>query len=209
MQTLLWYDYETFTARKPYRIAQFACVRTDLDLNPVEDPVDIFCSPTPDYLPDPDACLIHGITPQYCLENGLSEFEFAKTIHAELSRPNTCSVGFNAMNFDHEVSNYLFYRTLIDPYKWFWDNDNTKWDIIDLARACYALRPEGVNWPMKEDGGPSFRLGDLCGANEISFELCISKNRAIFFVVFKHLSRNMLNSSYYFFLKPQLLKKII
>lgn len=167
MQTLLWYDYETFTARKPYRIAQFACVRTDLDLNPVEDPVDIFCSPTPDYLPDPDACLIHGITPQYCLENGLSEFEFAKTIHAELSRPNTCSVGFNAMNFDHEVSNYLFYRTLFDPYKWFWDNDNTKWDIIDLARAFYALRPDGVKWPMKEGGGPSFRLGDLCEANEI------------------------------------------
>ncbi len=167
MRTFFWYDYETFTTKKPYRIAQFAGIRTDENLQPVEDPVNMYCRPTMDYLPDPDACLIHGITPQFCQQHGVSEFEFAKIIHSELSRADTCNAGFNAMSFDHEVSNFLFYRTLIDPYKWFWDKGNSKWDIIDLARACYALRPDGIEWPLREDGAPSFGLGDLCEANRI------------------------------------------
>ena len=60
MRTFFWYDYETFTTKKPYRIAQFAGIRTDENLQPVEDPVNMYCRPTMDYLPDPDACLRDG-----------------------------------------------------------------------------------------------------------------------------------------------------
>lgn len=34
-------------------------------------------------------------------------------------------------------------------------------------RACYALRPEGINWPENDDGLPSFRLEHLTKANGI------------------------------------------
>jgi len=34
----------------------------------------------------------------------------------------------------------------------------------------HALRPEGINWPKKEDGRPSFRLEDLTAANNIAHE---------------------------------------
>ncbi|MDX1459313.1 MAG: exodeoxyribonuclease I, partial [Marinobacter sp.] len=34
----------------------------------------------------------------------------------------------------------------------------------------YALRPEGINWPRKEDGSPSFRLEELTVANGITHE---------------------------------------
>ena len=45
-----------------------------------------------------------------------------------------------------------------------WDGCS-RWDIIDLARMTGALRPEGIRWPSKPDGNPSFRLADLAAAN--------------------------------------------
>ena len=35
-------------------------------------------------------------------------------------------------------------------------NGNSRWDLLDLVRACYALRPEGINWAYDDDGMPSF-----------------------------------------------------
>ena len=45
-----------------------------------------------------------------------------------------------------------------------------RWDIIDVARACYALRPEGINWPERDDGTPSFKLESLTAANNIGHD---------------------------------------
>ena len=92
--TFLWHDYETFgTDARKDRPAQFAAIRTDADLNPIGEPINILCQPAPDYLPDPGSCLITGITPQQCLENGLPEWQFARRIHDELSQPGTIGVG--------------------------------------------------------------------------------------------------------------------
>ncbi len=35
---------------------------------------------------------------------------------------------------------------------------------------CYALRPDGIEWPLHEPGRPSFRLEDLSAANNIRHE---------------------------------------
>ena len=48
-----------------------------------------------------------------------------------------------------------------------WKDGNSRWDIIDLARMCYALRPQGLNWPS-EAGKPSFKLVDLTAANKVA-----------------------------------------
>lgn len=39
-----------------------------------------------------------------------------------------------------------------------------------MVRACYALRPEGINWAYDDDGMPSFRLEKLTKANGIEHE---------------------------------------
>jgi len=39
-----------------------------------------------------------------------------------------------------------------------------------MERLCYALRPEGIEWPLNEDGSPSFRLELLTAANNLSHE---------------------------------------
>ena len=45
------------------RPAQFAGVRTDMDFNIIEEPLVIYCAPADDYLPEPEAVMITGITP--------------------------------------------------------------------------------------------------------------------------------------------------
>jgi exodeoxyribonuclease-1 len=120
-----------------------------------------------DYLPHPAACLVTGITPQKSLRQGMLESDFAQKVFAHMSVPNTCSLGYNSMRFDDEVTRFLFYRNFLDPYAREWQNGNSRWDLIDVARACYALRPDGISWPSNEEGAPSFKLENLTAANNI------------------------------------------
>ncbi|MGF1736804.1 exodeoxyribonuclease I [Photobacterium satsumensis] len=166
--TLFWLDYETFGANPALdRPCQFAGVRTDMDMNIIGEPLVIYCKPPVDYLPSPEACLITGITPQEAHEKGLSEPEFIAQIHKELSKPNTCVIGYNNVRFDDEVTRYTLYRNFYDPYAWSWQNGNSRWDLLDIMRTCYALRPDGLSWPTNEDGQPSFKLENLSVANGI------------------------------------------
>lgn len=169
--TFYFHDYETFGINPALdRPAQFAGVRTDSDFNIIEEPLVIYCQIAQDYLPDPEAVLITGITPQKTNQNGICEAEFTKLIHQEFSRPNTCILGYNNIRFDDEVTRNILYRNFYDPYAYSWRNGNSRWDLLDVVRACYALRPEGINWPTNVSGFPSFRLEDLTKANHIEHE---------------------------------------
>jgi exodeoxyribonuclease-1 len=169
--SFLWHDYETFGAQPMAdRPAQFAAQRTDADLKPLGDPVVWYCSPADDVLPHPAACLITGITPQEARRKGVVETEFAENILSEMMQPGTCSAGYNSIRFDDVFTRNLLYRNLRDPYAREYKNNNSRWDLIDLARMCYALRPDGIQWPMHEPGKPSFRLEDLSAANGIAHE---------------------------------------
>lgn len=166
--TFYWHDYETWGADpRRDRACQFAGLRTDTDLNEVGDPLTLFCRPATDLLPQPDACLLTGITPQLAAREGLVEAEFATKIHAALSAPGTCGVGYNSMRFDDEVTRHLLYRNLYDPYAREWRTGNSRWDLIDTLRLTHALRPEGLEWPIREDGIVSFKLEHLTAANGI------------------------------------------
>ncbi|OGT88660.1 MAG: exodeoxyribonuclease I [Gammaproteobacteria bacterium RIFOXYA12_FULL_61_12] len=167
-QTFFWHDYETWGADpKRDRAVQFAGVRTDAELNIVGEPVSIFCRPADDMLPQPEACLITGITPQQALREGLAEAEFFARIQFELGQPGTCGVGYNSLRFDDEFTRYGLYRNFFDPYAREWKGGNGRWDIIDMVRLTRALRPEGIEWPTREDGSTSFRLEELTAANGI------------------------------------------
>ncbi|MCT8173275.1 exodeoxyribonuclease I [Variovorax sp. CY25R-8] len=170
-QTFLWHDYETFGAvPRRDRPSQFAAIRTDAALNEIGEPLMIYCKPAPDYLPSPEATLITGITPQLCLERGLPEHEFAARIERAFSQPGTIGVGYNTIRFDDEVTRFLFWRNLIDPYAREWQNECGRWDLLDVVRLTYALRPDGIQWPKKEDGSASFKLEDLAKANGLLHE---------------------------------------
>uniref|UniRef100_UPI0040563CA5 exodeoxyribonuclease I n=1 Tax=Candidatus Electrothrix sp. TaxID=2170559 RepID=UPI0040563CA5 len=166
--TLLWHDYETWGADpRQDRPAQFAALRTDTELEEVGEPITLYCRPADDFLPHPEAVMLTGISPQKAAAKGLNEASFFRKINAVFSQPGTCGVGYNSIRFDDEVTRFGFYRNFIDPYAREWQNGNSRWDIIDLVRMAYALRPEDIHWPQKEDGRVSFKLEALTAANGI------------------------------------------
>jgi exodeoxyribonuclease-1 len=168
MKTFFWYDYETFgLSPKTQRIAQFAGIRTDEDLNIIDEHM-FYCKPTYDSLPSPEACSITGITPQICEKNGLIEKIFISKINNEFSVPDTCIVGYNSINFDDEFTRYTLFRNFIDPYAWHWQNGNSRWDILDVVRFCYALKKDNsLKWSYDENIKPIFKLDKLAPANNI------------------------------------------
>jgi exodeoxyribonuclease I len=178
--TFLWHDYETFgISPRTDRPSQFAAVRTDAELNEIGEPIMLYCRPANDYLPDPASCLITGITPQLCLERGVPEHVFAAEIERAFAQPDTIGVGYNTIRFDDEFTRFLLWRNLIDPYGREWQNGCGRWDLLDVVRMAYALRPDGIQWPTKPDERrpneagarrPSFKLEDLTRANGLTHE---------------------------------------
>ncbi|CDF86014.1 Exodeoxyribonuclease I [Pseudomonas knackmussii B13] len=166
--SIFWYDYET-TGIDPRRDRplQVAGIRTDEALNEIEAPLNFYCRPSDDILPHPAACLITGITPQRLEAEGLGEAEFMTRLHAELARPGTCVAGYNTLRFDDEVTRYSLYRNFFDPYAREWQGGNSRWDLIDLVRTTFALRPEGIEWPRNEEGVVTLKLERLTQANGI------------------------------------------
>jgi exodeoxyribonuclease-1 len=171
MKTMYWHDYETWgEIPSQDRPSQFAGLRTDEDLNIIGAPLVLYCQPSSDIVPKPEACLVTGITPQKALSDGVPEPEFIAAIHAELSAPETCGVGYNTLRFDDEVTRYSLYRNFYDPYEREWKAGNSRWDIIDMVRLTRTVRPEGIEWPDHEDGRPSFKLEHLTKANGLAHE---------------------------------------
>jgi exodeoxyribonuclease-1 len=167
-QSFYWHDYETFGVDpKRDRAVQFAGIRTDFDFNVIGEPLVIYCKPTDDMLPQPEACVVTGITPQLAMEKGICEAEFIAAIHHEMSKQATCTLGYNNLRFDDEVTRNLLYRNFYDSYAREWQRGNSRWDLIDLIRTMYALRPEGIKWPVNEEGKVSLKLDQLTIENGI------------------------------------------
>src|SRR5687768_12877087 len=164
--SFLFYDLETFGSDpRRTRIAQFAAIRTDTDLNETDEPISLFVRPADDLLPSPVATLITGISPQHALRDGVNEAEAFARIVEEMARPETCTLGYNSLRFDDEFVRHGLFRNFHDPYEREWRGGNCRWDLLDVMRLYHALRPEGIQWPLREDGATSFRLEHLATAN--------------------------------------------
>lgn len=169
--SFFFYDLETsgFSPRSA-RIMQFAGQRTDMNLRPIGEPINVLIKITPDVLPEPDAALVTGITPQATLADGVTEAEFLKYFYDEIVTPDTLFLGYNSVRFDDEFMRFLHYRNFYDPYRWHWDEGCSRWDLLDVVRMTRALRPEGIKWPVDSTGAPSNKLELLTSINEIDHQ---------------------------------------
>jgi exodeoxyribonuclease-1 len=169
--SFFFYDLETSGfSPKEARIMQFAGQRTDLELKPIGEPVNHLLKLTNDILPDPDAVLVTGITPQATQTDGLTEREFLELFETTVGLPDTIYVGFNNIRFDDEFMRFLHYRNFYDPYEWQWQMNRSRWDLLDVVRMTRALRPVGIKWPFASDGSPSNRLELLSSLNGLDHE---------------------------------------
>ena len=171
MKTFFFYDLETSGLNpREDRIMQFAGQRTDMDLKPVGEPVNILVKMTDDALPSPGAINVTKITPQQTLMDGVSEAEFCKYIIEEIFVPDTVAVGYNTVRFDDEFMRAILWRNFYDPYEWEWKDGRSRWDMLDVVRLTRALRPEGIEWPFTDEGKPTNRLELITKLNGLSHE---------------------------------------
>src|SRR5437868_11761308 len=164
--TFYFFDVETsgFNPRDD-RIMQFAGQRTDMDLQPIGEPDNILVKITADVLPQPDAVLVHGITPQKTLAEGITEAELAKYLTSQVFTKDTIAIGYNNIRFDNDFIRFTFWRNFTDAYEWCWKDGCSTWDLLDVVRMTRALRPEGIIWPFAPDGKPSNKLEYLSSIN--------------------------------------------
>ncbi len=167
-KSFFFYDLET-SGVSPYssRIMQFAGQRTDMNLKPIGQAYNYYIKLTEDILPEPDAILLTGITPQKTLAEGMSEAEFFRIFYNEIFTPDTIFVGFNSVRFDDEFMRFGMYRNFYDAYEWQWKDGTSRWDVLDLVRITRALRPDGIKWPFASDGKASNRLELLSSLNKL------------------------------------------
>ncbi len=167
-QTFFFYDLETSgLSGRDDRIMQFAGIRTDMDLQPIGEPVNVLVALNDDTLPSPDALMVTGITPQQTVADGYSEAQFAQLLIDDIFTEDTIVVGFNNIRFDDEFIRHLFWRTFRDPYEWAWRDGRSRWDILDVVRMTRALRPDGIVWPVDSEGKATNRLELLAKENKI------------------------------------------
>lgn len=170
-KTFFFYDLETSGLRpREDRIMQFAGQRTDMELNPIGEPVNVLVKMTNDALPSPGAIGVTKITPQQTLMEGYSEPEFCRMVMEEIFVPNTIAVGYNTVRFDDEFMRAILWRNFYDSYEWEWKDGRSRWDLLDVVRMTRALRPEGINWPTTDDGRATNRLELLTKLNGLSHE---------------------------------------
>lgn len=166
-----FYDLETSGLNpRTDRIMQFAGQRTDLDFHPLGEPQNILVKLAEDTLPSPSAIMVTGITPQATLADGMSEREFCQYITEEIATPGTTIVGYNSVRFDDEFMRHTLWRNFYDPYEWQWQDGRSRWDLLDIVRLTRALRPEGIKWPVTEDGYSTNRLELITKLNGIEHE---------------------------------------
>lgn len=169
-RSFFWYDLETSGLNsREQRIMQFAGQRTDMDLNLVGEPVNVLIKLGEDILPDPDAILVTGITPQATLQDGVTEVEFLKLFFEQVAIPDTIFVGYNTVRFDDEFMRFLMYRNFYDAYEWQWQDGRSRWDLLDVVRMTRALRPEGIKWPVV-DGRATNRLELITKLNGVDHD---------------------------------------
>jgi exodeoxyribonuclease I len=63
-------------------------------------------------------------------------------------------VGYNSIRFDDEVTRFLFWRNLIDPYAREWQNQCGRWDLLDVVRCAGRCGPRASNGRATRTAAP-------------------------------------------------------
>lgn len=146
---------------------QAAMIHTDSDLNTLDE-LSMRCRLPAHVVPSPKALLVTGLRPEQLEQAPLSSTELLATIAKMLSHwaPATV-IGYNTLAYDEEILRHGFFTHLLPAYAT-QAPGMRRADLLTMARAVAMLEPEAISVPMNAAGKPSFRLGDICRANNIA-----------------------------------------
>jgi exodeoxyribonuclease-1 len=169
-----WYDFETSSANASTQALQFASVTTDANLNVIEhSETNLLSVPRRDIIPAPIAFMIHMLDIDHLKEQGLAERDLIAAIQRKfLYAENSQICGYNTMKFDDTVLRHSLYRNSMPAYDHEFRGNNSRFDAFKLVQFVYAMRPELLVFPKKDDGteNDSLKLEALSKANGIVHE---------------------------------------
>ena len=171
-QSVVVYDLETSGPTPSCdRIVQFAAVRATPNLSEIIESANFLVKLDPCVVPDPTALVIGQLTPQRLDAEGVPEAQAMETIRKFMGKSDTLRCGYNNIAFDDEFLRYGMWRNLLDPYDTEWTDGNCRMDVQTLCRAAGVLAPNIIpEWPTKEDGVRTYKLGLLMDAFGIEFD---------------------------------------
>jgi exodeoxyribonuclease-1 len=164
--SLIFYDTET-TGTNTYfdQILQFAAIRTDAKFNEIER-FDIRCRLLPDVVPAPGAMRVMRVrVPQLTDPSLPSHYEMVQAVRAKLlSWSPALFIGWNSIHFDEPLMRQALYKTLHSPYLT-QTNGNNRTDAMRMFQACSLFAPHALEFPVGENGRPTFKLQRIAAAN--------------------------------------------
>ena len=165
----IFYDTETTGTDPAFdQVLQVAAILADNDLNEL-DSFNLRCRLQPHVLPSITALLITGMTIGAVDAAPLSYGEMVREMRRRFlawSADGAVFCGWNTLSFDEEMLRQGFYQTL-HPLYLTNTGGNTRADLMRMAQAIHAVRPQAINRGVGPDGKLNWKLGDTAAANGI------------------------------------------
>lgn len=162
----VFFDTET-TGLDPRfdQIIQFAAIKTDDEFAEI-DRINIRCRVQPHVIPSATALAINQTSIARCFDQSLpSHCEMMTVLKATLEAWSPAVFcGWNSISFDEEFLRFGFYQSLQPSYLTS-RFGNARLDILKIAQAAYAFRPQSLHVPVNHKGHGTFSLDPLSRAN--------------------------------------------
>ena len=168
----IFYDTETTGTDTCFdQILQFAAIRTDDDLNPIET-FNIRCRLLPHVVPSPGALLATGVSVADLTGAPLSHFEMMRQVRAKMNdwcQEGAIFMGWNSMRFDEAMLRQAYYQSLLPVYQTN-TNGNGRADVMRMAQVVAACAPNAIAVPIDGRCKPTFKLALVAEANGIRLD---------------------------------------
>ena len=169
MERFVYLDYETSDSRVNYgNVIQAALIVTDEKLK-VKSKHELKCRLKPNIIPSIGASLVHRIPVAQLKNSNMSHYQMVLE-HYNIIKNNSPAyvTGFNSVAFDLEFYRRMLFKSLIPDVYQTNTNGNKHLDILNVARASKFADKDAIKTKLSEKGRDSFKLVDLCEANNIN-----------------------------------------
>jgi len=168
----IFYDTETTGTNTCFdQILQFAAIRTDDDLNPIET-FNVRCRLLPHVVPSPGALLATGVIVADLTGAPLSHFEMMRQVRAKMTdwcQEGVIFMGWNSMRFDEAMLRQAYYQSLLPVYQTN-TNGNGRADVMRMAQVVAACIPNAIAVPIEGRCKRTFKLALVAEANGIRLD---------------------------------------
>ena len=169
MERFVYLDYETSDSRVNYgSVISAALIVTDEKLK-VKSKHELKCRLKPNVIPSIGASLVHRIPVAQLKNSNMSHYQMVLE-HYNIIKNNSPSyiTGFNSVAFDLEFYRRMLFKSLIPDVYQTNTNGNKHLDILNVVRASKFADKDVIKTKLSEKGRDSFKLADLCEANNIN-----------------------------------------